>query len=302
MTQQNAIQVQGLCYGYDESWGLNGVSFNVPRGSVYGFLGPNGSGKSTTIQLLMGFLESQAGSVDVLGLDPRRQPVDLKRSVGYISERQSFYDWMRVDELMAFVAHYRQEWDAAFAEHLRQRFGLDPRRPVGRLSKGEQAMVALLLALAFRPPLLIFDEPTSALDPGARRRFFEGVLAEYQEDGGTVFVSSHLIHEIAGLVDNVGILARGELLSSRTVEQFYNDIRRYRLSFTEAPVGEWDLPGQLTAIQDGRQVVVTIDLSLAKEAEVQAALGSRRPFRIEEEKMTLEEIFLAVVDGGSADG
>lgn len=118
---------------------------------------------------------------------------------------------MTLQEVCSFVARYRPDWDDAFASKIIRDFDLDPTALLSEMSKGQRAKVSLLLALAFHPQLLILDEPTSGLDPRARRQFFEGVLANFQAEGGTILVSSHLINEISGAVDYVGILREGNM-------------------------------------------------------------------------------------------
>lgn len=301
-----AIEVEGLNYRYRghsqaaSDGVVHDLSLEVPTGSVYGFLGPNGSGKSTTIRLLMGLLHRRQGHVRVLGIDPLRDPIGVKRAVGYVAEQAEFYPWMRVSELIAFVAHYRKDWDAPYADHLRQEFGLDEKVRISELSKGQRSMLALLLALAFRPRLLILDEPTSALDPRARRRFFEGMLAEYQEDGGTVFVSSHLIQEIAGLVDHVGMMENGQLRISEPVDTLTATVRQYSLTFADEArdppkVEELSCPGLLRASVRGRQAVVSVRQATADESETRQALAAHQPSHLAVESLSLEEIYLELV-------
>ncbi len=294
----SAIETDGLGYRYRRDWAVRDLSLAVPRGAVFGLLGTNGAGKSTTIRLLMGLLRRHAGAARVLGMDPGSDPVGVKRAVGYVAESQGFYPWMRVEELLAFVARYRPEWDAEHAESLRRQFDLPLAARISELSKGSRARVALLLALAFRPRLLILDEPTAGLDPRARQLFFEGMLAGFQDDGGTIFVSSHLIHEISGLVDHVGILDGGRLLLSLPAEELHRTVRRYRLTFADAVPDDLGCPGLLRRTLQGREAVVTA--RAGDHDTVRAALAGRGPARLVEEPLKLEEIFVDLVDGGGA--
>jgi ABC-2 type transport system ATP-binding protein len=167
----------------------------------------------------MGLQLPGSGSLRVLGLDPVKQPLTVREAVGYVPDVPRFIEWMTLHELMMLVAHYRpSRWNHRRAHHLVATFDLTLGQRVDTMSKGQRAKVALLLALAFEPEVLILDEPTGGLDPLARHNFFESVLREYMDGDQTVFISSHLINEIAGLVDHVGILKNGRLMRSQPTE------------------------------------------------------------------------------------
>ena len=293
-----AIRTEGLGRRYARRWAVRNLTMTVPSGAVYGLFGPNGSGKSTTLCLLIGLLRRTEGAAEVLGIDPQAAPVAVKRLVGYVGEEPGFYDWMRVGELLDFVAHHRQAWDDAYADRLRRQFGLRLEMRLGELAKGERAMVALLLALGFRPRLLLLDEPTAALDPAARRHFFEGVLEAYQEEGGTILISSHQIREVAGLVDHVGIIEGGHLLVSRPVEELRDRVRGYRLTFTDrVPGSGLDCPGLLGSTVAGRVTELIVELATSDDREVRRALEAYGPSRLETQALSLEETVLAVIEG-----
>lgn len=309
---RSVISIRGLAHRFGPRTLFEGLDLEVPGGAVFGLLGRNGSGKTTTLQMLMGLLRRQEGEIEVLGHDPAREPLEVRAKVGYVPERPKFYPWMRVGELIGFVARHRPTWDDAWATELVRRFGLDAGRRIGGLSKGENAMLALLIAVAFRPPLLVLDEPAQGLDPVARRRFFEGVLAGYGEEGGTVVISSHLIRDISTLVDHVAILGRGGLLCSASVESLRRRIRAFRV----APAGDSvedsirDIEGLrlLGCEQFGRQRRVVIELArpVAEGVEPGELLTRRlggsaavqvEAVQVEEESLDLEEIFLAFGGG-----
>lgn len=320
------VELRGLGHRFGRHRLFEGLDLDVPRGAVFGLLGRNGTGKTTTLQLLMGLLRRQEGLVKVLGHDPAREPLAVRAQVGYVPERPRFYPWMRVGELIGFVARHRPTWDFVWAEELGELFGLDPERRIGELSKGENALLALLVAVAFRPPLLLLDEPAQGLDPVARRRFFEGVLAGYGEEGGTVLISSHLIRDISTLVDHVAILGRGGLVRSSSVETLRRDVRAFRMVATGAagndtagndpagndPAGNdpLDALGRIAGLRllgverFGRRQRVVVDLSgqdssgeaTAEWQTWRSAWGETA--RIEEESLDLEEIFFALVGGG----
>src|SRR4029077_1619789 len=137
-------------------------------GGVYGLVGANGAGKTTLIKHLLGLLKAQQGSVRVLGLDPVADPVGALSRMGYLSEENDLPGWMRVDELVRYTRAFYSAWDDGYAEELRRTFGLDPTAKIKTLSKGQKARAGLLIALAYRPELLVLDEPSSGLDPIVR--------------------------------------------------------------------------------------------------------------------------------------
>jgi len=296
MADEWVIETNGLGRRYGTRWVVQDLSLRVARGAVYGFLGLNGAGKSTTIRMLMGLIRRHAGQAAVLRLDPARAGVRIKRRVGYVAEQPAFYDWMRVGEICAFAAYYRAgAWLPKRANDLIQRFRLPREARLRDLSKGQRAKTALVLALAFDPELLILDEPTSGLDPVARREFVEGVLAEFQESGKTIFVSSHLVNELSGLVDHVGILHEGRLLLSQPADDFTASVRRIRLSFEGEAPRQIRCAGMLRCQADGREAVVSVrDFDEQKTVAELRALG---PLGLEIESLSLEDAFVEFVSG-----
>lgn len=297
MSDALAVRTDGLGYRFgrfNRRWAVRHLDLEVPAGAVYGLLGPNGAGKSTVLRLLLGLLRPHEGRVKVLGHDPQVDPVAVKERVGYEAEALELYDWMTLEELLGFVGRYRPGWDGELAERLRERFGLAPDRRVGELSRGQRAMAGLLLALAFRPGLLLLDEPTSGLDVAARRLFYETVLAEYQAEGGTILIASHQVHEIAGLVDHLGVLREGRLEVSASVEELQRSVRRWRLTFPENAPTSLEVPGLLRTELSGREAVLLIR---GEEEAVRPALTAASPSRLESEELGLEELLEALAGG-----
>ena len=235
----DAIYTSGLSYRAGD-FHLAGLDISVPEGAVYGFLGPNGSGKSTTIKLLMGMLKPTSGEIRVMGARvPDSMPSILSRT-GYVPERPHLYPSLTVGETMAYHASFFRAWDERWAEEMLARFNLDRSRPVKRLSKGETGKLMILLALYQRPDLLILDEPTDGLDPVVRRDVMTAVVDYVAEAGATVFISSHLVHELERICDWVGVLDQGRLIAEMPMEEFKNEIKRLRV--VDAPVETIEAP------------------------------------------------------------
>ncbi len=225
----NAIETRELRYRPGKGFELSDLNLHVPVGSVYGFLGPNGSGKTTTIRLALGLLRPGGGVITVLGEPmPENAPRVLAR-VGYVPEQPHLDPTLTVRELLRFQAAFYQTWDAPRAEQLLRQFALDEDRLFGRLSKGQKAKLMILLALAQCGELLVLDEPTDGLDPVVRRDILAALLEYVSQRGATVFISSHLVHELERICDWVAVLDDGRLITEAPMETLKNGIKRLRV-------------------------------------------------------------------------
>jgi ABC-2 type transport system ATP-binding protein len=208
---RQGLRVEGLSTRFS-GFHLQGITFDVKPGEIVGLLGENGAGKTTTLRLIMGMLRKDAGGAHLGDLDHLRDEKAFKRRVGYVSEESFFYRSMSVARLLAFVAGFFPDWDAAACAALLGRLGLDPARRVGELSKGMRTKLALVVALARRPDVLILDEPTSGLDPRSRVQLFEILERSARAEGCAVLLSSHIVEEIDRTADRVVILAHGRVV------------------------------------------------------------------------------------------
>ena len=214
-----AISVEALTRRFGRRTAVDGLTFEVPAGSVCGFLGRNGSGKTTTIRMLMNLLLPTAGRATLLGLDSRRDHSALMRRVGYVADAPLPYDWMKVRELVWFTARLHPSWNQARVDSLLDRFQLDREQKIRHLSRGTQAQLALALALGGDPELLILDEPATGLDVLVRRDFLEGVIQLMQQDGRTVLFSTHLLHDVERVADRVLVIDQGRLVAEGTLDE-----------------------------------------------------------------------------------
>ena len=244
-----AIETAGLHYRAGKSFELGDLSLRVPTGSIYGFLGPNGSGKTTTIRLCLGLLRAARGTVRVLGHAIPAETHRMFARVGYVPERPHLYPTLTVREALEFHGAFQPRWDRVAAADLMGTFALAPDTRINRLSKGENGKLLILLALAQRPDLLVLDEPTDGLDPVVRRDVLMAVIDFVSESGATVFVSSHLVHELERICDWVGVMDRGRLVAEVPMHSFKNGIKRLRIRNAPAQVG--DAPFVLLARERG---------------------------------------------------
>jgi len=224
-----AIELTRLTWRAGKVFSLDEIGLNVPTGSIYGFLGPNGSGKTTTVRLLTGMIKPDSGSIRVLGMEVPGELPSILRRVGYVPERPHVYPAFTAREQLDYHASFFERWDGGWAGKLMTRLGLDPSRRLSRMSKGEIGKLLILLALAQRPDLLLLDEPTDGLDPVVRRDVMSAVLDCVSETGATVFISSHLVHELERICDWVGVMDNGRLLAELPMQQFKNGIKRIRV-------------------------------------------------------------------------
>ena len=175
--QDAAIEVEEVRKCFGRTMAVRNLSLQIPRGSVFGLIGPNGAGKSTLIKMLMGLLRPTQGTVHVLGRDVFQDSVAVRQRVGYVPESHHIYRWMRIGQVLQFCKAQCTTWNDATCRELLDLFQLDPQMKVRHVSKGMLGKLALLLAIAHEPELLILDEPMAGLDPVAREEFLEGVLA-----------------------------------------------------------------------------------------------------------------------------
>ncbi len=225
----HAIELDDLTWRSGGEFTLDRLSIRVPQGSIYGFLGPNGAGKSTTIRLLMGMMRPHGGRIRMLdGRVPRDLP-DVLQRVGYVPERPHLFPQLTVKEAIDYHAAFYRSWDALWATELVERLDLRPDQRIRRMSKGQTGKLMILLALAVRPYLLVLDEPTDGLDPVIRRDIMTTVLDYVAETEATIFISSHLVHELERFCDWVGVVDDGRLITELPVQDFKNGIKRLRL-------------------------------------------------------------------------
>jgi ABC-2 type transport system ATP-binding protein len=224
------LEVRGLRRHFGKVPAVDGIDLNVYEGQIYGFLGINGAGKTTTIRLLLGIIAAEAGTISLLGETTRRTSVAQKRRIGYVSQEQNFYPWMTGKALGRFVGAFYPTWDAVEFARLLAVLEVPADRRVSQLSGGMRAKLALALALAPRPAVLILDEPTAGLDPLARREFMQLIVAQARQHRRTTFFSSHLIDEVERCADCVGIIHDGRMRFEGPLQSLRTTVRRVRLT------------------------------------------------------------------------
>ncbi|MHB1134131.1 MAG: ABC transporter ATP-binding protein [Chloroflexota bacterium] len=298
-----AVRVSGLSKRYGQYLAVDGVSFEVPRGEIFGLLGPNGAGKTSTLECLEGLRSPDAGQIDVMGVEPAREPARLARAIGVQLQSSGLPDTISVREAMALLCAYH---GVAPRYELLERLGLGEKMGAQHhtLSTGQQRRLALALAVAHNPPVVFLDEPTAGLDVGSRSTLHE-MMAELRAQGTTFILATHDMAEAEKMADRIAILLRGRIVASGTPRE----MTATGASFTKVSVRTeragllapgLDFPevarqtaGEEYAIYYSRRPGPTVAAILAY---VEAQGDSLIDLRVE--RPSLEERFLEIVAGG----
>ncbi len=219
------LEATDLGKRYRHKWALSDCTLSIPEGHVVGLVGPNGSGKSTLLNLAAGLLAPSAGRLDVLGGTPARDVAALGR-VGFVAQEPPVYSALSVRDHLRFGAHLNPRWDAELAKNRVEDLGLDPSQRAGKLSGGQRAHLALTLAIAKRPELLLLDEPVASLDPLARREFLQILMETVADQYVSIVLSSHLVSEIERVCNYLIVLADSRVQLAGDVDDLVNSHHR----------------------------------------------------------------------------
>lgn len=288
------IEVKNVSKSFRKTVALDGVSFDVPPGVVFAVLGENGAGKTTLIRSLLGLERQDSGTLRMLGMDPVKDGLAIRRRTGYVSDSPALYKWMTVRQIAHFTASFYPEGFLASFDAMAKNFDLDLDQRIKNLSKGGQAKVALALSMAHQPELLILDEPTSGLDAIVRRHFLESMI-DIAAQGRTVLLSSHQIGEVERVADWVAVVRKGQLVACDELANLKARFERWIVT-VDSPESVIDTGQCQLVSHEGqgrkRQQLVLFD----------AAVGSIDRFRQQESIVdvevhcaSLEEIFVALM-------
>ena len=222
----NALETNKLSKRYGRTWALQDCTLALPAGRVVALVGPNGAGKTTLLHLAVGLLEPTAGSVQIFGVSPHRQPGEALQRLGFVAQDTPLYKGFTVAELLTLGRKLNPSFDDQLARARMQKLGIPLNRRAGKLSGGQQAQVALVLALAKRPDLLLLDEPLSSLDPLARREFLRTLMDAVAESGLTVLLSSHIIGDLERVCDYLIILSASHVQLAGDMQEIAKEHKR----------------------------------------------------------------------------
>ncbi len=279
-----ALEAEGLGMRYGRFWALQDCSLQAPQGSVIALVGPNGAGKTTLLQLVTGLLRPTAGAISVFGKDARDGSAQALSQVGFVAQQRPLYPNFTVADLLRMGRHLNLRWDQTLAEKRLAELGIPLTRRAGKLSGGQQAQVALALALAKRAPLLVLDEPLANLDPIARRDFMRVLMSAVAEDGLTVLLSSHVIADLEPVCDWLILLNRGRVQLAGAIDEVLAGHRLLTGPHTDT---DPQLPGLVQATRSPRHTDLLVRTE-ADRVEIHPAWQSR--------PVGLEQLILAYLE------
>jgi ABC-2 type transport system ATP-binding protein len=298
MANDSAIKTTGLVKNYGSFRALHGVDLEVKRGEIFGFLGPNGAGKTTTIRSLLDLIHRDGGSVEVLGLDPQKNPVELHRRVGYMPGELHLDQSDSAESLLRFLNELRgnvAEWSTI--RKLADQLGLELKQPIRNLSHGNKQKVGIVQTFMHKPELIIMDEPTQGLDPLVQQEVLQ-LLKQAQANGATVFFSSHIMSEVEAVAQRVGIIRDGRMVevadpSALGKRSLHRAHVRFKNSVDSSKLAK--LEG-VTVLSKSNGT----DLFLQIEGDIDALIKTLALYPVhdfETEHPSLEEAFLAYYEG-----
>lgn len=293
MIPERVIQTSELSKNYGNFRAVDHLNLSVRAERITGFLGRNGAGKSSTIKMLLGVIRPSSGSGTVLGyrIDDPRQSIEIRRRIAYVGEDKGLYGYMTVAELIRFTRSFYRDWQLDTERRLLAEYRLPPKRKVKALSKGMRTKLALLLALARHPALLILDEPTEGLDPVSIEELLQ-TLVSAPANGTTVFFSSHQLSEVERIADDILMIDRGAAVLDMSLEQIRENYRRISLGFASPAPQLQPILGVQKIRSDGRQITILASSNSDAIAQMGRDHGA---VDVAVSPVNLREIFLETV-------
>ena len=291
----HAIMTERLTKYYGSRCVVNHLDLRVPAGSVYGFLGRNGAGKTTTIKMLLGMVQPNYGRVELLGHEIAALPPEVKGRIAYLAEGHPLYGWMTVAEAGAIRPRVSSRpLESALLDQMLDHFEIPARAKLRRLSNGQRANVALALAIAPDPDLLILDDPTLGLDTVARRDFLMAMIHLVQRQGRTILFSSHILADVERVADRIGILVDGVLRVDCPTEHFKESVSKLVLEFPGRPPAFPGCAGLVQAWEVGHRLeLVIVDFG----ADQRQVIESLAPLAWDVVGLNLEDAFVDYTRG-----
>ena len=286
------IEGRSLVKRFDGFRALDGLNLSAPRGAVYGLVGPNGAGKSTFIRHLAGIYRQDEGELLVDG-EPVYENPGVKEKIAYIPDDIFFYTQASIRDMARFAESLYPRFDRERYEKLSVLFGLDEKRPMRKLSKGQQKQAAFQIAMAQRPELLVLDEPVDGLDPVMRRQIWSVLLSDVEQYGTTVLVSSHNLRELEDVCDHVGIMNHGRMMIERSLSDLQENLVKLQLAYPDGG----SLPEGLEIVHESATGRLRQLILRGRAEELTEKIAATQPLFLDLVPLSLEEIFIYELGG-----
>ena len=286
------IEGRSLVKRFDSFRALDGLNLSAPRGAVYGLVGPNGAGKSTFIRHLAGIYRQDEGELLVDG-EPVYENPGVKEKIAYIPDDIFFYTQASIRDMARFAESLYPRFDRERYEKLSALFGLDEKRPMRKLSKGQQKQAAFQIAMAQRPELLVLDEPVDGLDPVMRRQIWSVLLSDVEQYGTTVLVSSHNLRELEDVCDHVGIMNHGRMMIERSLSDLQENLVKLQLAYPDGG----SLPEGLEIVHESATGRLRQLILRGRAEELTEKIAATQPLFLDLVPLSLEEIFIYELGG-----
>jgi ABC-2 type transport system ATP-binding protein len=284
------IELQNVTKRFGKKTVLDGLNFNLRRGSVTGLLGKNGAGKTTLLKCALGLQSPQSGQVRVMGDLAKAMTAETKARLGYVPQEVSLYPWMKVRQSAAYVGAFYPRWNQALVSRLLNEWELNLEERVGALSTGQTQKLGIVLALGHEPDLLVLDEPVASLDPAARRQFLATLLDIAMTGERTVLLSTHITSDLERVADHVVVMKDGHVVYDDELSALKESIKRLRVvSPSGLPSTLTDLPGLLRCEATATGAVLSVSQF---QADLPHRLAQEWHAEVSVEDLNLEEIFL----------
>jgi ABC-2 type transport system ATP-binding protein len=283
------IRVQDVTRSFDGALAVDHLSFAVQPGSIYGFLGRNGAGKTTTLRMLAGLIRPHSGEVRICGQDPFTMTAQDRQWLGYMSEKADAPSRLKVGSLIQLGRDLYPTWDDAWARDLLAKYSFSPHKRFSTLSQGNQRLLSFILAIAPRPKVLLLDEPAANLDVVARREILDDILMLIRDCGCTVLFSTHILSDVERVADEIGILARGRLQVSESLDSLKDSIHQVRFFDFLNGLPTEEIPGAFRTVRDRTDIVTTLRTTPDATPET---LAARWQCKQETRSLNLEDIFV----------
>jgi ABC-2 type transport system ATP-binding protein len=292
---ETVLECNGLTKSFDSSKQvLKNIDLSIYRGRVVGLLGKNGAGKTTLIKCAMGLLKVTSGSVRLFGEEPWSMSGETKARIGYVPQKVDLYDWMRVRQMIAYIAAFYPKWNHSLTSSLVSQWELNPEDSIGKLSEGQRQKLGLILAMGHEPELLVLDEPAASLDPQARRSFLSTVIDIAGNENRTVVLSTHLTSDLERVASDIVLLKSGTVNYAGPMDELKDSVKTLRLVGKGNLPAKFDIPGMMSCENTAREALLTmrgVNPNLIRELE------SLYSADIEVRDLNLEDIFVEVHRG-----